>query len=243
MRTICILLFSTILLLSSCGVTDAPFEHKYVINVVLRPGMQVQKAFIDSTYRLDQSVNEDLTGISDASVFVVGENDTFYYSEVESVMGEYRSDDTLWVQYGMNYTVSVASEGDTIVQDVAVPGTLSIYYPFDFDTVSLSNPQMLIWNSCEGCYKNNYLVYVYITGESDSVWHSLATPDTMLGIFYAEYLFEQKDTLYTLAVLGMDKYCYNLAKGWQNFDEIEDDRAIGVIGASVMDTVVVWVRE
>lgn len=232
------------LLFFSCGVTDAPFEHQYVIDIVLRPELRPQRAFVDSTYRLDQSVNEELTGISGASIFVVSsEGDTFAYTEVDTLMGEYRSDDSLWVQHGMGYAVSVAFNGDTISQTVTVPGTLSINYPFDFDTVSLSNPPMLIWNSCEGCYLNNYLVYAYITGQADSVWHSLATPDTALGIFYAVYLFEETDTLYTLAVMGMDEHCYNKAKGWQNYDEIEDDRAIGVIGACVMDTVVVWVVE
>lgn len=242
MRNIFIL-FLSVLLFCSCGVTDAPFEHQYVINIVLRPGMEIQKAFIDSTYRLDEPVNEELCGISGASVFAVSESDTYYFSELDTVKGEYWSDDSLWVQYGANYSVNVTFAGDTIAQEVAVPGSLNIYYPFDFDTVSLSNPPQLIWNSCEGCYKNDYLIYVYITGQADSVLQNLATPDTMLGVFYAKYLFEEKDTLYTLAVMGMDKYCYRSAKGWQNYDEIEDDRAIGVIGASVMDTVVVWVRE
>jgi hypothetical protein len=240
-KYLCLLVF---LLSLSCGVTDAPFEHQYVIDVVLRPGMKPQRAFIDSTYRLDQPVHEDLTGISGASVYASSSaGDTFWYSEVDTIMGEYHSDDTLWVQHGMDYSVCVAFNGDTISQQVAVPGTLSIHCPLDFDTVSLSNPPLLIWNSCEGCYENNYIVYTYITGQVDSIWFSLATPDTALGIFYATYLFEQTDTCYTLAVMGMDEHCYNAAKGWQNYDEIEDDRAIGIIGACVMDTVVVWVVE
>ncbi len=244
MKKVGFLLLFVVALFYSCGVTDAPFEHQYVIDIVLRPGFRPQRAFVDSTYRLDQSVNEDLTGISGAAVFVESsDGDTFWYTEVDTLMGEYRSDDTLWVQHGMNYAIFVVFNGDTISQDVAVPGTLSIHSPLDFDTVSLSNPPVLIWNSCEGCYENNYLVYTYITGEADSVWHSLATPDTSLGIFYAVYLFEETDTLYTLAVLGMDKHCYNRAKGWQNYDEIDDERAIGIIGACVMDTVVVWVVE
>jgi hypothetical protein len=244
MKKIGYALLFTMLLFYSCGVTDTPFEHRYVIDIVLRPGMRPQRAFVDSTYRLDQSVNEELTGISGASVFATSSAcDTFFYTEIDTIIGEYHSDDTLWVQHGLAYSVSVAVGSDTISQQVSVPGTLSIHYPFDFDTVSLSNPPMLIWNSCEGCYENNYLVYTYITGEADSVWHSLATPDTALGIFHAIYLFEETDTLYTLAVIAMDEHCYNQAKGWQNYDEIEDDRAIGIIGASVMDTVVVWVVE
>jgi hypothetical protein len=238
------LLLFVILLFCSCDVTDAPFEHQYVIDIVLRPSMRPQRAFIDSTYRLDQSVNEELTGISGATVYAASSvGDTFFFAEVDTIMGEYHSEDTLWVRHGLDYSVSVAVGGDTISQQVAIPGTLSIRYPLDFDTVSLSNPPMLIWNSCEGAYENNYLVYAYITGEADSVWHSLATPDTTLGIFYAIYLFEETNTLYTLAVIGMDEHCYNQAKGWQNYDEIEDDRAIGIIGASVMDTVVVWVTD
>jgi hypothetical protein len=238
------LILFAVLLFCSCGVTDAPFEHQYVIDIVLRPGMRPQRAFIDSTYRLDQPVHEDLSGISGASVFAVSSaGDTFWYDEVDTVMGEYHSDDTLWVQHGMEYSVYVAVDDDIISQNVTVPGTLSIHFPFDFDTVSLSEPPLLVWNACEGCYENNYLVYTYITGEADSVWHSLATPDTVLGIFYAVYLFEEMDTFYTLAVMAMDEHCYNAAKGWQNYDEIEDERAIGIIGACVMDTVVVWVVE
>jgi hypothetical protein len=233
-----------VLLTISCGVTDAPFEHQYVIDVVLRPERQIQVAFIDSTYRLDQPVQEELTGIRGASVYAVSsEGDSFHYHEVDTVMGEYHSDDTLWVQYGMDYAVSVAVDDDTISQHVSVPGTLSINAPSDFDTVSLDSPPPLIWNSCEGCYESNYLIYTYITGQSDSVWHSLATPDTVLGIFHAVYLFEETDTFYTLAVMAMDEHCYHAAKGWQNYDEIDDDRAIGIIGAAVMDTVVVWVTE
>jgi hypothetical protein len=228
----------------SCGVTDAPFEHQYVIDIVLQPKSSPQLAFIDSTYRLDEPVDEDLTGISGASVFVVsGSGDTFSYAEVETIMGEYHSEDMLWVQNGMEYSVNVACGGDTISQTVSVPGTLSILYPFDYDTVSLSNPPVLVWNTCEGCYENNYLVYAYILGEADSVWISLATPDTMLGIFYVPSLFEETDTLYTIAVLALDEYCYNASKGWQIIDEIEDERAIGIIGASVMDSVIVYVRE
>lgn len=242
MKKIGYVLLFTVLLFYSCGVTDAPFEHQYVIDVVLRPGLQPQRAFVDSTYRLDQSVNEELTGISGAGVFAVSSDaDTFFYTEVDTIMGEYHGDDTSWVSYGMDYSVFVAVGADTIMQQVSVPGTLSIHHPSDFDTVSLSNPPLLVWNSCERCYEHNYLVYTYITGEADSVWHSLATPDTNLGIFYAIYLFEETDTLYTIAVMGMDEHCYNQAKGWQNYDEIEDDRAIGIIGAAVMDTVVVWV--
>ncbi len=238
------MMLCAVLLTISCGVTDAPFEHQYVIDIVLRPERRIQVAFIDSTYRLDQPVNEVLCGIYGASVYAVNSaGDSFRYHEADTIMGKYQSDDTLWVQNGMDYSVFVAVDDDTITQHVTVPGTLSIRAPFDFDTVSLSNPPLLIWNSCEGCYESNYLIYTYITGQSDSIWHSLATPDTVLGIFHAVYLFEETDTFYTLAVMGMDEHCYNAAKGWQNYDEIEDERAIGVIGAVVMDTVVVWVEE
>jgi hypothetical protein len=244
MRYDAVLLLFTILLLCSCGVTDAPFEHKYVINVILKPEMQVQRAYVDSTYRLDEPVNENVTGISGANVFIVSESpDTFHYNEVDSIMGEYHSDDTLWVAYGMKYTVNVAIGNDTISQEVTVPDSLRIHHPSDFDTVSLSSPPLLVWNTCAGCYNNSYTIYAYITGQADSIRYPMATPDTVLGIFYALDLFPDLNTLYTIAVLGMDEHCYNAGRGWLNYDEIEDERALGVIGACVMDTVVVFVRE
>ena len=243
MRNVCLLLLFVTLLCCSCGVTDAPFEHKYVINLVLKPEMRLQKAYVDSTYRLDESVNEDVTGISDAEVFIIDDDaDTFWYSESDT-MGYYYSVDSFWVEYGMRYTVNIVMGNDTIYEDVTVPDTLTIYHPFDFDTVSLSNPPMLFWNTCNGCYNNNYFVYVYITGFADSILYPMATPDTVLGIFYALDLFYEVDTLYTITVMGMDEHCYKSAKGWLNYDGIEDERAIGVIGACVLDSVVVWVEE
>lgn len=243
MRNICILLLLFTLLFFSCSVTDAPFEHKYVINLVLKPEVKLQKAYVDSTYRLDVPVNDDLTGISGAEIFIVDEDlDTFRYSESDTI-GHYYSIDSLWVEHGMTYFVNVAIGNDTITEDVTVPDTLTIYYPFDFDTVSLSNPPMLIWNTCGGCYKNNYVVFAYLTGQADSITYSMATPDTMMGIFYALDLFPDVDTLYTITVMGMDEHCYNSYKGWLSYDEIEDERAIGVIGACVLDSVAVWVIE
>jgi len=230
-------------LFASCSVTEAPFEHKYVINLNLRLPMPWQKAYVDSTYRLDQSVNEELTGISGADIFVVDkDSNIFTFSESETT-GTYLSDDSLWVRPNMTYIVNIAIKGDTISQEVIVPGSLHIYTPADFDTISLGNPPMLIWNNCSGCYKNNYYINAYPTGFADSIMFPMATSDTLLGIFYARQLFQETDTLYTVSVMGMDEHCYNASKGWGNFDEIDDERAIGVIGATVMDTIVVYVKE
>ncbi len=232
-----------VLFFLSCSTTDTPFEHRYVINLVLKPDMKFQKAFVDSTYRLDIPVDYYNTGISDAEIFIVNEeSDTFRYSESDFLTGLYYSDDSFCVEYGMNYSVNISVEGEVISREVQVPGSLTIFSPEFSDTILLSNPPLLAWNRCEHSFENTYMVTSYMTGKTEDLF-AMLTPDTIIGIFYNRILFEEKDTMYTVLVEAMDSNVYNYLKsGWQ-YGELNKSGNIGLIGAISFDTVAVWVEE
>ena len=108
MKRLTFLVLFLILFFISCSTGEAPYEHRYVINLVLKPDMKFQRAFVDSTYRLDSPVGSALTGITDAEIFIVDENaDTFWYSESDTMTGLYYSIDSFCVEYGMEYLVNI----------------------------------------------------------------------------------------------------------------------------------------
>jgi hypothetical protein len=241
MRKIFIITF-LLLVLVSCNITELPFEHKYVINMVLKPYETYQRIFVDSTYRLDVPIDGP-SGIEDADIFVIDENsDTFRFVESDTI-GLYYSIDSLWTNYGMTYFVNVVIQNDTITEEVNVPDTLKILLPVDGDTVSLSNPPELCWNKCEGCFNNTYVIVAYITEMFDSLRYNFASVDTVLGLFKARDLFREVDTFYTIGVMGFDENSYYAGKGGYDYDVIDDERAIGLIGTVVYDSIVVWVTE
>jgi len=232
--------------LISCSTGEVPFEHRYVINLVLKPDMKFQRAFVDSTYRLDSSLDSDLTGVSGAEIFIVDEgSDTFRYSESDTMMGLYYSNDSFCVKHGGEYFVNVSVEGEIISREVQVPGLLSIFSPDLLDTVSLSDPPLLIWNTCEYAFDNTYLIASYFTGEADSAdkFAPMLTTDTTLGIFLNGLLYKEKDTMYTISVEAMDSNAYHFGKMWYEYDELKEGEILGLIGAVSFDTVAVWVTE
>jgi hypothetical protein len=239
-----ILLFFLIsLLFVSCGsVTEGPFEHKYVINLILKPKMKFQKAYIDSTYRLDVTIPEGFKGISDAEILAIDEQqDTFIFSESDTI-GIYYSVDSMWAKYNKRYFIQVSIEGNQIEEEVNIPGSLFIYSPSNGDTISLDSPGIVYWNSCEGSFDNVYTARVFFRGEIDSFYTSLLTQDTSLDVFSARYLFTNVDTSYTLTVMAMDENCFK-SDVYFDYDQLDEDFAIGVIGAIVLDTIKLWVTE
>ena len=230
-----------------CSTDEVPFEHKYVIDVVLKPDVKFQRAFVDSTYRLDSYIDPALTGISGAEIFIVNVNsDTFTYSESDTMNGLYYSDDSFCVEYGMKYWVTVSFEGEFINKEVQVPGSLDIFSPDDLDTVSLNDPPLLIWNTCDYCFENTYLITSYIDEETDSSedyeYLPMLTTDTTMGVFLSGFLFKRKDTIYKILVEAMDSNAYKFAQMWVEYDELQEG-VIGLIGAISSDTVSVWVTE
>lgn len=246
MRKLIFLITFCILFFTSCSLDEAPYEHRYVINLVLKPDMKFQRAFVDSTYRLDQNIGSDLTGITGAEIFIVDEDsDTFWYSESDTMTGLYYSIDSFCVEYGMEYLVNISVEGEEISREVQVPGSLTILSPEHLDTVSLSNPPLLIWNSSEYCFNNEYNVLPYFTGEvaeSDSL-PPMVSLDTFLNIFSARLLFKETDTMYTILVQAKDSNAYAFTNMWFEYGEIEEGEVVGLIGALVFDTIAVWVQE
>ena len=244
MKRLTFIFFFFVLFFISCSTSDVPFEHKYVIDIVLKPNMKFQKAFIDSTYRLDVPVSAYYSGISGAEIFIVNENsDTFRYSESGANMGFYYSDDSFCVEYGMEYFVNVSVEGENITKEVQVPDSLTIFSPEFSDTVFLSYPPLLIWNSCDNSYKNTYMISTHVMGNTED-FIPMLTPDTVMGIFYNEFLFEEVDTMYTVYVEAMDSNAYTYLLSWSQYDDLNDDGSvIGLVGAVVYDSVVVWVTE
>jgi len=236
-------LFLISLLFVSCGsVTEGPFEHKYVINLVLKPKMKFQKAYVDSTYRLDATIPEGFKGISDAEIIAIDEQqDTFNFSESDTI-GIYYSNDSMWVKYNNRYFIQVNIEGHQIEKEVNTPGSLLIYSPSNGDTISLDSPEIVYWNSCEGSFDDMYTASVFFEGEIDSFYTSLLTQDTSLSVFSAKYLFPNVDTFYTLAVMAMDENCFK-SDVYFDYDQLDEDFAMGVIGAVVLDTIKVWVTE
>jgi hypothetical protein len=144
----------------------------------------------------------------------------------------------------MKYQVNVNVEGELISREVQVPGSLAILSPRHLDTVSLSNPPVLVWNSSEDCFENTYMVTSYIVGDTDDIGLiPMLTPDTVIGIFYNRFLFKDKDTIYTVLVEAMDSNMYNFLITWGEYGELKEGKAIGLIGAVVFDTIAVWVQE
>jgi len=204
--------------------------------------MKFQKAYVDSTYRLDEMVSEGVRGISDAEIIAINEQqDTFRFSESDTV-GMYYSDDSIWVNNNDRYFIQVNVEGHQIEKEVNTPGSLLIYSPSNGDTISLDNPEVVYWNSCEGSFDDMYSAGVFFQGEIDSFYTSLLTQDTSLNIFSAKYLFPNVDTFYTLAVMAMDENCFK-SDVYFDYDQLDADFAMGVIGAVVLDTIKVWVTE
>lgn len=245
MKKLIFISYFLILSLLSCSTTEAPFEHRYVINLVLKPNMKFQRAFVDSTYRLDSSLEDELTGVSDAEIFIVDEHsDTFRYSESDTLNGLYFSNDSFCVEYESKYLVDITVDGKVISREIQVPGSLNIVSPGLLDTVSLSDPPPLIWNSCENVYYSEYTVIPYITGEADSSEGAIPmlTPDTTMGIFLNRFLFKEKDTMYTVMVEAMDSNAYRFSYLF-NYDELVEGEAVGLIGAISFDSVAVWVTE
>jgi hypothetical protein len=243
MKKFLLLLSFSILFFISCSTGDAPFEHHYIISLVLKPNMKFQRAFVDSTYRLDRFVDSSYSGVSGADVFIVDEDsDTFRYSESDTSMGLYYSNDSFCVQYGMKYLVNVYVGEETVSREVQVPGSLAILSPNHLDTISLSEPPFVVWNSCENAFENTYMVTSYIK-EDTLMFIPMLTPDTTLGLFYNRFLFEEKDTIYTVLVEAMDSNVYNHLKSWSEYVELGEGRAIGLIGAMAFDTITVWIEE
>ncbi len=242
MRRLIFFVFFFTLFFISCSTGDAPYEHRYVINIVLKPGVRFQRAFIDSTYRLDVPVDDYHTGISGAEILLIDENsDTFGYSESDT-LGLYISDMPFCVQHGMKYLVVISVEGEEISREVQVPGLLRMLSPRLSDTVSLSNPPFLIWNSCEDVFENTYMATASFKGDTLGLIPML-TQDTTLGIFYNRFLFREKDTMYTIFVEAMDSNVYTNLLSWGQYGELKEGRAIGLVGAVSFDTVAVWVTE
>lgn len=244
MKRLTFLVLFFILFFVSCSTGEAPYEHRYVINLILKPDNKFQKAFVDSTYRLDVPVGDYSTGISDADVFIVNESaDTFWYSESDTVMGLYFSNDSFCVEYGMEYSVNISVEGEDISREVQVPGSLAISSPSHLDTISLNNPPLLIWNNCQYVYENTFMATAYV--EEDTIgFIPMLTPDTTLGIFYNRFLFMERDTIYTVIVEAMDSNVYAYLISWSQYDELNNDgSAIGLIGAISFDSIAVWVTE
>ncbi len=207
--------------------------------------MKFQKAYVDSTYKLTSTLLEGFKGISDAEIFAIDEEqDTFKFRESDTI-GLYYSDDSLWVKYSNQYIIQLNVEGHQIEEEITVPDSLFIYSPSNGDTISLDDPEIVYWNSCEGFFDNMYTARVFFEGELDSFGFSLTTQDTSLDVLSARYLFPNVDTFYTLAVMAMDENCFKADKANINFDydQISADFAIGVIGATVFDTIKVWVTE
>jgi hypothetical protein len=213
-----------------------------VVNLVLRPNIKFQKAYVDSTYRLDAAIVEGSQGISDAEIIAINEQqDTFKFSESDTV-GIYYSDDSMWVENSDRYFVQINIEGHQIEKEVDVPGSLLIHSPSNGDTISLSSPEMVYWNRCEGSFDDMYTASVFFKGEIDSFYISLLTQDTSLDVFSAKYLFPNVDTFYTLAVMAMDENCFK-CDVYFDYDQLDEDFAMGVVGAVVLDTIKVWVIE
>ncbi len=231
------------LLFVSCeSVTEGPFEHKYVINLVLKPKIKFQKAYVDSTYRLDATIPEGFKGISDAEILAIDEHqDTFKFSESDTI-GIYYSNDSMWVKYNSRYFIQVNIEGNHIDEEVSIPDSLFIYSPSNGDTISLDSPEIVYWNSCEGSFDDMYTARVFFQGELDSFYTSLLTQDTSLDVFSARYLFPNVDTFYTVAVMAMDENCFK-SDIYFDYDQLKEDFAIGVIGTTVLDTIKIWVTE
>jgi hypothetical protein len=227
----------------SCeSVTEGPFEHKYVINLVLRPNMKIQKAYVDSTYRLDEAIPEGFEGIRDAEILAVDEQeDTFKFNRSDTI-GIYYSVDSMWVKYSSKYFIQVNIEGHQIEEEVNIPDSLLIYSPSNGDTISLNSPEIVYWNSCKGSFDNMYTARVFFEGELDSFYTSLLTQDTSLNVFSARYLFPNVDTFYTLAVMAMDENCFK-SDVYFDYDQLDEEFAMGVIGTIVLDTIKVWVTE
>lgn len=246
MRKLTFIFSFSVLLLISCSTSEVPFEHMYVVNLMLKPDMKFQRAFVDSTYRLDSSLDSELTGISGAEIFIVDvHSDTFRYSESDTMMGLYYSNDSFCVEHGMEYLVNVSVEGEVISKEVQVPGLLTIFSPGLLDTVSLSDPPLLIWSTCEHAFDNTYLIASYFTGGADSAdkFAPMLTTDTTLGIFLNRLLYKDKDTMYTISVEAMDSNAYHFGKMWYEYDELKEGEVLGLIGAISLDTVAVWVQE
>jgi hypothetical protein len=72
----------------------------------------------------------------------------------------------------------------------------------------------------------------------------MLTPDTVMGVFYNRFLFEEKDTMYKVYVEAMDSNAYAYLISWSEYGELNDDGSvIGLIGSVVYDSVEVWVTE
>ncbi len=242
-----IFMFSfSVLFLISCSTTEVPFEHRYVINLVLKPDMKFQRAFVDSTYRLDVPVDLYHTGMSGAEILLIDENsDTFGYSESDTLRGLYYSNDSFCVEYGMKYLVNVSVEGEVISREVQVPDSVNILSPQHLDMVYLNNPPLLIWNSCEDCFENTYMIVPYITGEAhktDSFTYALI-PDTSFDIFSIWPIFWETDTMFTISVEAIDSNVCSYLKSNSEYDELKEGNTIGLIGAITFDTVAVWITE
>jgi hypothetical protein len=243
MKKLIFIVLFFMLFIFSCSTTDAPFEHRYVVSLVLKPDMKFQRAYVDSTYRLDAYIDSNVTGISGAEIFIVDNNsDTFRYSESDTLTGLYFSSDSFCVKYGMKYFVNVIVNGEEISREVQVPGSLTICAPQHLDTISLSDPPILIWNTCEKCFDNTYMIASYIE-EDTLMFIPMLTPDTTMGIFYNRFLFEEKDTNYTVLVEAMDSNFFSYLKSSSIYEKLGDNNAIGLIGAMVFDTIRVWVQE
>ena len=61
MKRLTFLVLFLILFFISCSTGEAPYEHRYVINLVLKPDVKFQRAFVDSTYGLDSPVGSALS--------------------------------------------------------------------------------------------------------------------------------------------------------------------------------------
>ncbi len=244
------LVLSLVLFLTGC--LEKIEETKvpdYIVFCELVSGKRFQFVHIDRVYSPEESPGP---GIQGASVSVIGEDTVNFFETVEedttgSVVFYMDSTADKWLRPDKRYTLFVSfPDGRELFDTTTIPGEFSILSPHNYDTVTLSSGERLIWTKS----KNSVFYIVYLRGPfSDTVISKedslskevvLFSGDTVSDVFDREKLFEGSGW-YMIDVRGenRDAYLWNL----NDEPSFDLDWVRGVFGGLVSKRLWVFVRK
>ncbi len=216
------------------------FTSKLNIYCILDPKARFQLVVVDRTYSEEEAVLD--SGLTGATVKMIKNNDTLLFHPSDTTNGFYENTDTSWFTAGETYTLTVEYEGEKYTSTSCIPDSFHILSHKDYDTVSLSSPETLIWSLSRNAYKQTYAIMPWIM--NDTIFNfNLVSLDTFASIFNYAPLFPITDTCYIVKVECADSNLYQLWRGRYNTYFTSDSSAYGLFGARYQDSVIIYIKE
>lgn len=229
-----------------------------VVFFVLDAGDTLQKAYIETTYSVEDTIA--VQGIRGAKVRLYFKGKVVNFKEEEEEWEKhphivyYANIDTNLLRPDIEYSLEVVMPwDDTVKAKTKIPGRFRILSPERFDTLSLKDSLPLIWSKSEGAYTMRVYAFVWDTTKQETL--SLMDPrrlpipakgeDTILPLFsnaYSSY-FSTADTFYMIRVEAMDENFFSyIFYTYLDSLNINLNKGYGVFGGHTYDSLIVFIK-